>query len=145
MIQSANEGFVYVFSNPAMPGLLKIGATTKEPEVRAKELSASTSAPLPFEVAYARKVAYPFQVEAAIHKILRKYRANESREFFEIELMQVIEILNTYDELRSAFYEEVRTPWAELFRSFPDDGSERMLTEDEQRKCRALSKKLYGR
>jgi len=37
---------------------------------------------------------------------------------------------------------EVKTPYAELFASFPDDGSARELTPEEQRKCQELAKKL---
>ncbi|WP_295427803.1 GIY-YIG nuclease family protein [uncultured Thiodictyon sp.] len=32
------KGFVYVMSNKAMPGLVKIGYSTKHPELRAEEL-----------------------------------------------------------------------------------------------------------
>jgi len=37
---------------------------------------------------------------------------------------------------------EIKTPYAELFSSFPDDGSARTLTSDEQKKCQELAKQL---
>ena len=46
------KGFVYVLSNASMPGLIKVGMTTKVPDGRAKELSSDTSTPTPFIVEY---------------------------------------------------------------------------------------------
>lgn len=45
------KGFVYVLSNAGMPGLLKIGSSTKVPTARAAELN-TTGVPSPFEVEY---------------------------------------------------------------------------------------------
>jgi hypothetical protein len=47
--KEANGGSVYVMSNPAMPGLLKVGFTTKEPGDRAEALF-TTGIPVPFRV-----------------------------------------------------------------------------------------------
>ena len=38
----AKKGFVYVMSNKSMPGIVKVGMSTKMPEERAKELSSAT-------------------------------------------------------------------------------------------------------
>ena len=40
-------------SNPAMPGLVKVGFTTDTPDVRARELY-TTGVPLPFKVEFAK-------------------------------------------------------------------------------------------
>jgi hypothetical protein len=45
------EGYVYVLINPAFPDLVKIGRTTKDPKIRAAELSA-TGTPDKFVVAH---------------------------------------------------------------------------------------------
>ena len=42
------NGYVYILSNPAMPGLLKIGYTERDVQERVKELS-NTGIPSPFE------------------------------------------------------------------------------------------------
>ncbi|WP_220385717.1 GIY-YIG nuclease family protein, partial [Klebsiella pneumoniae] len=44
------EGWVYVLSNPCMPGIYKVGMTTTSPEVRARELSSATGVPAPFKI-----------------------------------------------------------------------------------------------
>ena len=51
-----SEGIVYVLTNPAMPGMVKIGKTGREVEARLNDLY-TTGVPLPFECAYAGRVA----------------------------------------------------------------------------------------
>jgi hypothetical protein len=78
------EGYVYCMSNECMPGLLKIGMTTDEPDERAKELSSATGVPFPFRVEFCKKVADPRAKEKAMHELLSAvgFRVNEKREFF---------------------------------------------------------------
>ena len=45
-----NKQYVYILSNPAMPGLIKIGYTKNHPGERVKQLSRSSSIPVPFDV-----------------------------------------------------------------------------------------------
>lgn len=44
-----SKGYVYVLSNPCMPGIVKIGKTTRSVEDRANELY-QTGVPEPFKV-----------------------------------------------------------------------------------------------
>ena len=85
------KGYIYILSNPAMPGLLKIGFTDRTPDERAAELSASTGVPLPFKVAYSLEVDSAQRLEAQIHRTLFKQRLNDKREFFNIPLAEAIE------------------------------------------------------
>lgn len=141
---SAPFGWVYAMTNPALDaGLYKIGATIHDPLERARQLSANSSSPSPFFVAYKRYLASPFQVEAALHRIFDSCRVNDSREFFRLDLHRIIEVLESYNEVRELLYEgEVHTPFARLFASFEDDGSPRELNTDEQFKCRQLEYRL---
>ena len=41
------DQWVYILSNPTLPNILKIGYTKHEPEVRAKQISASTFSAFP--------------------------------------------------------------------------------------------------
>jgi len=93
-IDVEKEGFVYCMSNASMPGLLKIGMTTDDPETRAKELSSATGVPFPFLVEHCKKVAHPREKEKAIHELLSAlgYRVNEKREFFNCP-MHIVDLL----------------------------------------------------
>jgi len=83
-------GYVYVMSNPSMPGLYKIGFTTRPMEERLQEANQpNTWIPTPFSLEFAKFVVNPQQKEIAIHKILTKDRINPNREFFRVDLEQV--------------------------------------------------------
>ena len=56
------EGIVYVLTNAAMPKMVKIGRTGNDIDQRLSQLY-STGVPLPFECAYAAKVADMDKVE----------------------------------------------------------------------------------
>ena len=60
-------GIVYVLTNAAMPGLVKIGITENNVEDRIRGLD-NTSVPVPFECFYAAQVAEPAKVERALHE-----------------------------------------------------------------------------
>jgi hypothetical protein len=61
-------GFVYVLSNPAMPGLVKVGRSTHLPEDRAKRLR-STGVPLSFAVEHRAVTSKPEAVERRAHEL----------------------------------------------------------------------------
>jgi len=73
------KGWVYVITNKAMPGLVKVGYTTKDPELRAEELN-HTGSPHPYLVEYELLIDEPYQVEQKAHKFLCAKR--EAREWF---------------------------------------------------------------
>jgi len=80
----SNWGFVYCLANDAMPGLLKVGYTTKNPMARAEQLSSSSGIPAPFKVLFYLETKNPAQMEAMIHSHLDGYRKDPSREFFRV-------------------------------------------------------------
>ncbi len=84
---------VYVLTNSAMPGLVKIGYTTQDDaNSRIAQLYA-TGVPVPFELQYACKVQNAEEVEKALHVAFSPQRINPKREFFKIEPEQAIAIL----------------------------------------------------
>ena len=90
-----DPGWVYVLTNPSMPGLVKVGKTERDPDDRMAELSSATGVPTPFELAY--KAFFPScsAAEDAVHAALggRGYRVSTSREFFKIALAEAIEVV----------------------------------------------------
>jgi hypothetical protein len=83
------KGFVYILTNQAMPGLVKIGHTVKVPTERAAELS-TTGVPAPFDVEYYCLVDEPATLEASVHSRLSDRRQNNDREFFKVNVAEAI-------------------------------------------------------
>lgn len=73
------KGWVYVVSNKAMPGLIKIGYSMKDPELRAAQLN-NTGSPHPYIVDYEVLVENPRDIEQTTHHRLRNRR--EGKEWF---------------------------------------------------------------
>lgn len=95
---------------------------------------------------YSRYVAYPFQVEAALHRALDDYRLNDAREFFAVPLRQIIELAEQYEEIpvrRAAVEADIdkNLSFSWLFSSFADDGEPRDLDAREQALCRELERR----
>lgn len=73
------KGWVYVISNDAMPGLVKVGFSSKDPDLRASELN-HTGSPHPYIVDYEVLTEHPRDIEQRVHRKLSEYR--EGREWF---------------------------------------------------------------
>lgn len=78
------QGFVYVMTNPSMPGLVKVGRTTRGVEQRASELW-TTGVPTPF-VVFGYFLAPDCEaLEMQAHAELSEFRVRDGREFFRTE------------------------------------------------------------
>ena len=84
---------VYVLTNPAMPGLVKIGQTSQEDANSRIAQLYTTGVPVPFRLEFACRVEDSEAVEEALHIAFAPYRVNPRREFFRIEPEQAIAIL----------------------------------------------------
>ena len=84
---------IYILTNEAMPGYVKIGKTNNNLEQRVRDLSASTSVPLPFTVFYACMVKDAQFVEHQLHDAFDNNRVNPRREFFQIAPERVVAAL----------------------------------------------------
>ena len=89
-------GRVYVLSNKAMPGLVKIGYTMNTVEGRVKELSSATGVPSEFFIEYQVECRDAATVEALVHDSLQSTRHDNSREFFAISLLEAVEVIRTH-------------------------------------------------
>lgn len=97
---SKNQGYVYILSNPSMPGLLKIGMTRFTPSRRVQELSSATGVPTPFQLVYYREFHNCVAAELEIHSILasKGLRHNNQREFFTIDTVDAINVLLSLED-----------------------------------------------
>jgi len=91
--------FVYILTNEAMPGVIKIGMTTQGVADRMRNLD-TTGVPLPFECYYAARVDDMGRVEKALHTAFGDHRVRQSREFFRLDPYRakaVLELLSLED------------------------------------------------
>jgi len=140
-ISNGEPGTIYCMRCEShLPGILKVGCTTDDPQVRAKQLTASTSSPTPFHVLYSRQVPDVNAAEKAVHSALAAYRVNENREYFKVSLYEAARTIDAlFCETFSRF--DPPTPFADLYSTFDPDGPPE-LTAEEQAQCRALEEKL---
>ena len=103
---SQEPGWLYILSNPAMPGLCKVGMTTRTPEERAAELY-DTGTPAPYEVAAAWPVDDVRAAERDAHDRLARYRVSDAREWFRLTADQAIDVIFPNPPTRAP----KRRPW----------------------------------
>lgn len=88
-----SRGYVYILTNEAMPGLVKIGKTTRDPGVRAKEISDATGVPIPFRVYDFFSCPDCNELEDAAHGAMADRRVSQNREFFAVDVYVAAECL----------------------------------------------------
>lgn len=95
------DGYIYCFSNPSMPGILKVGMTERTPEARLSEANASDTwrPPTPYKIEFAKKVSNPSQKENTLHTLLEQYtdRIHPRREFFKVSQEEVLKFFDLMD------------------------------------------------
>ena len=92
------DSWVYIMSNPTMPGYYKIGYTKKSPEERAKQISNATGVIVPMVVEWAFHCYNGFALEQECHHKLEAYRVSNNREFFQISLDEAKETISEIGE-----------------------------------------------
>jgi len=83
----------------ARENALKIGKTSRTPEERAEELSATTGVSTPYVVVHSREVKNMDECEKKVHKKLSNYRYR--KEFFDIDVKTAIEVVDEVCDLSS--------------------------------------------
>ena len=84
--------YVYILTNEAMPGYIKIGLTENLVSERVVQLD-NTSVALPFQCYYAARVDDNRRIERALHTAFGDFRVRPNREFFKIDPYKVKAIL----------------------------------------------------
>jgi hypothetical protein len=89
---SAEPGYLYCMTNPLFDGMVKVGFTNMNPVEKAEELS-NGPVPIPFEVAFAKRVLNANEKEKVLHKLLEKYtsRVHPAKDFFRVSKESVAE------------------------------------------------------
>ncbi|MGM1461496.1 GIY-YIG nuclease family protein [Bacillus cereus group sp. BceL310] len=90
-----NNGYVYVLINPAIPEMVKVGMTTRDPEDRVEELSSATGVPNQFILVYKERFVDCVLAEKMAHEILeaRGCRVAQNREFFNVAIPEAINVV----------------------------------------------------
>lgn len=126
------RGWVYVISNKAMPGLIKVGYTMKDPQLRARELN-HTGSPHPYIVDYEVLVEDPRRIEQMTHVRLRDLR--EGKEWFNCEAEVAIAAIKAVvgqDAIVENYLRASRIK-AESIRNRELDLAKKTLTEEDAR------------
>lgn len=89
-------GFVYFLANTSMPGIYKIGFTTKHPRLRMAELASSSGCPTPFTLLAYFGAECPQRVESFLHRVFAEKRVNGRREFFSLEISDMSNALDHF-------------------------------------------------
>ena len=90
-----NPHYVYVLSNPSIPGILKIGYTERDPYQRLKEINTAPGVVIPWEIRWTYKCPSGRALEGEVHSHLEAMglRPNKNREGFAIEVTEAIKII----------------------------------------------------
>lgn len=85
---------VYILSNKSYPNVYKVGWTSFLPEERAEQLSGETGVLYPFKVVYKKKFKNAEKTEKKIHKKFSSFRVKKNKEYFEINLKELIKYID---------------------------------------------------
>ena len=126
---SLEVGYVYIMTNDFVPGLLKIGRTTRTPEQRAAELS-GTGIPGKWMVKHSIFVPNCEHIEKITHNSLRDYRVSDDREFFNIEIQKAIEVIEAHSSSQIGNF--LGWPNLDEVKAYIDDELKRIKDEKSQ-------------
>ena len=92
--------WVYVLTNPTMPGLCKIGFTKNKPSERVKQINSGTGVAMDFVVEWAFPCFNAHDVEKQVHKYLEDsgFRVNKNKEFFNVSVNEARAVVERIGE-----------------------------------------------
>lgn len=94
---ASRPGYVYVMTNPSLPGWHKIGHTHRPPHRRARELS-RTALPTAFDVSFARFFWDAPAAERVAHGALSGEVRAKGKEFFLVHLEQAVGVVRAIED-----------------------------------------------
>ncbi len=75
--QAQSQGWVYVVTNKSLPGLVKVGFTTRKDISKRLEEFNQAGLPYPYEAAYKVWVPEPQKLERSVHQFLTIHKENK--------------------------------------------------------------------
>lgn len=95
-----NPHYVYILTNPSIPGIIKIGFTERTVYERLKEINSAPGVVIPWEVRFTYKCPYGRDLEGEVHSYLENIglRLNKRREGFAIDVNEAIKIIEQLGE-----------------------------------------------
>jgi hypothetical protein len=92
--------YVYVLSNPLMPGIVKIGFTKNKPSERVKQINSATGVAQDFIVEWALPCFNAHDVEKQVHLYLEEngFRVSKNKEFFSISVNEAKSVVERIGE-----------------------------------------------
>lgn len=136
------KGWVYVITNPAMPGIVKVGFSLKDPEIRARELN-HTGCPHEYEVSYAVLVDEPRNLEKSVHSYLCEKIAG--KEWFSCNRQEAIAAIKInycgeiYTEIN--FTPDMRASQEEIERKKQELREENKRKADKEKQEKAIAER----
>jgi len=90
-----NPHYVYILTNPSIPGIVKIGFTERTVLDRLKEINSAPGVVIPWNVAWSYKCPNGRSLESEIHSYLehKGLHPNVKREGFSISVTDAIKII----------------------------------------------------
>ena len=90
-----NPHYIYILTNPSIPGIVKIGHTTRNVYERLREINSSPGVVIPWEIRWSYKCPNGRMLEEEIHSHLQELglRPNKRREGFIIDVNDAIKII----------------------------------------------------
>lgn len=98
-----SAGFIYIFSNPSMVGILKVGMSSRVPDIRVADPDLnSTGVPTPFEVEYYAFFDNMRSAEQEAHIKLKRY--HYSKEYFKLSIEEAVAVIENLSQEAKRLY-----------------------------------------
>ena len=87
------KGYVYLLDTGTGKSIFKVGMTTSTPLDRLKQLNNNTSVCIPMNCVFFVEVENARSLEYSLHKSMKECRVNNRREYFQISINQVKDLI----------------------------------------------------
>jgi tetratricopeptide (TPR) repeat protein len=132
------SGFVYVMTNPSMPGLVKVGMSSRNPALRVKDDDlTSTGVPTPYQVQYSALFDDMRQAEILAHQKLLQF--HYKKEFFKTDVATAIYAI---ESVGIPFIKHFSLPEAQKKSAELAELSRRQKIEEERRQRQKINNNL---